>query len=184
MQIEHPDFCLRDITSEDAESYFELYSHPEVAIYDDFTPITREELRIDMARISLYTPTSAYLEFAVAIKPINKLIGVITLDRKNGHCYLGYHFHPSYHRKGYAVRSLMALLESMSSEERIILRLVSHPDNLASLSLADKLGFVQLKQQSINNIPEVVYKFDLEQWSIKRQADRNKSFVDHSYSTV
>ena len=37
MQIDLDNFCLRNITSEDAESYYELYSHPEVAKYDDFT---------------------------------------------------------------------------------------------------------------------------------------------------
>lgn len=181
MQIEHHGFFLRDITSEDAESYFELYSHPEVAKYDDFTPITREELQIDMARIALYTSVSMYRELAVAIPPTNKLIGVITLDCKSHYCYLGYHFHPSYQGKGYAIRSLMALLELMPPDERKKLRLISHPDNHASLSLANKLGFILIERRNINGNPELVYKFDSVQWAAKTEAHQVKLLVDHSY---
>ncbi len=181
MQIDLDNFCLRNITSEDAESYYELYSHPEVAKYDDFTPITREELQIDMARIALYTPVSAYRELAVSIPPTNKMIGVITLDCKSHYCYLGYHFHPSYQGKGYAIRSLTALLESMSPEERNNLRLASHPDNHASLSLANKLGFVLIERRNVNGISELVYRFDSEQWAAKTGTHPIKLFVDHSY---
>lgn len=184
MQIAHHDFCLRNITSEDAESYFELYSHPEVARYDDFTPITREELQIDMARIALYTPVSAYQELAVAIQPTNKMIGVITLDCKSDYCYLGYHFHPSFQGKGYAIRSLMTLLDSMPIEERNKLRILSHPDNQASLALANKLGFVQVGRRKVNGISEVIYKFDSGQWETKTQTNQTKLFVDHSYTSA
>lgn len=172
MQIEYNDFCLRSITSEDAESYYEIYSLPEVAKYDDFSPITREELLIDMARIALYTPDSAYQELAVAVQPTDKMIGVITLDKKNDCCYLGYHFHPRFQGKGYAVRSVRALIASLHPLERNTLRIASHPENRSSLSLAKKVGFVQIEEQVNEACVEVMYKFDSEQWETKAQVSQ------------
>jgi [ribosomal protein S5]-alanine N-acetyltransferase len=169
MYIEHSDFCLRSITGDDAEAYYEIFSHPEVARYDDYTPITRETLVADMARIALYDSSSAFRELAVASIADNKMIGVITLDQKRRYCYLGYHFHPAFQGKGYAVRSVMALLESMDPEKRNKLRLVSHPDNKASISLAEKIGFRFIKRRTLKEVPEVVFRFDLSRWESKKQ---------------
>lgn len=169
MYIEHSDFCLRSISIDDAEAYYEIYSHPEVAKYDDYKPITREDLVVDMARIVLYTPASAFRELAVATTADNRMIGVLTIDKKRRYIYLGYHFHPAYHGKGYAVRSVMALLERFTPQDRRLLRLVSHPDNRASLALAQKVGFVFMANRCLKGVREVVFRFDEDQWiSISR----------------
>lgn len=168
MYIEHGDFCLRSISSEDAEAYYEIYSHPEVAKYDDYKPITREDLVVDMARIALYTPASAYRELAVATTSDNKMIGVLTIDRKRRYMYLGYHFHPASQGKGYAVRSVRALLESFTPQERQLLRLVSHPENRASLALAQKVGFVFVAKRYLKGVREAVFRFDQEQWACRQ----------------
>ncbi len=170
MHIEHSDFCLRSISREDADAYYEIYSHPEVAKYDDYKPITREDLVIDMARIALYTPASVYRELAVATTMDNKMIGVLTLDKKRRYVYLGYHFHPAYQGKGYAVRSVRALLESFTPQDRQLLRLVSHPENRASLALAQKVGFVFVAKRYLKGVMEAVYRFDEEQWTCQAVA--------------
>ena len=168
MYIESSNFCLRSITREDAEAYYEIYSHPEVARFDDYKPITREELLIDMARIALYTPTSAYRELAVATLADDKMIGVLTLDKKRRYTYLGYHFHPDYQGKGYAVRSVRTLLASLSPQERSVMRLVSHPGNCSSLALAKKAGFVFVTRRSRKGVREEVFRFDAEEWVLLR----------------
>lgn len=165
MYIEHSDFCLRSITSNDAEAYYQIYSHPEVAKFDDFKPISREDLVVDMARIALYTTASAYRELAVATTADNKMIGVLTIDKKKRYVYLGYHFHPDYQGKGYAFRSVSALLEIFSPQERHVLRLVSHPDNRASIALARKLGFVFVARRYQKGVREEVFRFDAEHWA-------------------
>lgn len=165
MHIEHRDFCLRSITSDDAEAYYEIYSHPEVARYDDYTPITREDLAVDMARIALYSPSSTYRELAVATTTDNKMIGVLTIDKKRRYIYLGYHFHPDYQGKGFAVRSVMALLESFTPPDRCLLRLVSHPENRASLALAKKVGFVFVAKRCLKGVRESIFRFDEDQWA-------------------
>jgi [ribosomal protein S5]-alanine N-acetyltransferase len=167
MYIECRDFCVRNISSNDAEAYFEIYSNPQVAKYDDFAPITRADLVVDMARIALYNSQSAYRELAVVSLADNKMIGVITLDTKRKYCYIGYHFNPTYHGRGFAYRSVAALLESMSLNDRNKLRLLTHPDNISSISLAKKIGFVFVKQRFIKGVPESVYAFDVLEWEAK-----------------
>lgn len=168
MYIEFSDFCLRNINGFDAESYLALYSHPEVARFDDYTPISREDLAGEMKRIEGYHDNSAFLELAVASRYDNKMMGVITLDSKRKYCYLGYHFHPDFQGKGYAVRSVMGLLENMDETRRQTMRLVSHPENKASISLAEKVGFVYVGRRKLKGVPEVVYRFDSIQWASRR----------------
>ncbi len=176
MYIKFSDFCLRNINGFDAESYYELYSHPEVARFDDYTPISRDDMAGEMKRIEGYHDDSAFLELAVASLFDNRMMGVITLDRKRKYCYLGYHFHPDFQGKGFAVRSVMGLLENMDEARRETMRLVSHPDNKASISLAEKVGFVYVGRRRNKGIPEVVYRFDSLQWESRRlQALRSKS---------
>lgn len=165
MYIEHSDFCLRSINNDDAEAYYEIYSHPEVARFDDYKPISREDLVIDMARIALYTPVSAYRELAVATLRDNKMIGVLTIDKKRRYAYLGYHFHPAYQGKGFAVRSVRTLLQSYTPQQRQWFRLVSHPDNHASIALAQKVGFVFVENRWVKGVREIVFRFDEEQWA-------------------
>lgn len=167
MIIESDDLVIRNIESSDAEEYFEIFSHPEVARFDDFNPITREDLPGEMKRIESYRPDSSFIELAVAVKDSNKMMGVLTLERKRRYYYLGYHFNPAYHGKGFATRAVMALIASMSDKERHSLRLVSDPDNSASIALARRVGFIFLKRRSKKGIAEVVYLLDTSIWEVK-----------------
>ncbi|MFT3739305.1 MAG: GNAT family N-acetyltransferase [Breznakibacter sp.] len=165
MMLHLDEITVRPIEPGDAESYFEIFSHPDVARYDDFTPITREELVTDMARIEKYTPQSSFLELAVSILPSNKMVGIITIDKKRKYTYLGYHFNPAYHGKGLAIRSVRMFVQSLSDIEAYKLRVVTHPDNKASILLALKLGFSFLKNRTRKGILESVYRFDKRKWN-------------------
>lgn len=158
------EIIVRSIEQSDAESYYAIFSHPDVARYDDFTPITREELAVDMGRIAKYTPQSAFRELAVALWPSNQMVGVITVDKKRIYTYLGYHFNPAFHGRGLAVRSMAMFVAGLPCHQSERLRVVTHPDNKASISLAQKLGFVFLKNRRHHGVSESVYSFSLQAW--------------------
>jgi [ribosomal protein S5]-alanine N-acetyltransferase len=152
------EFNLRPVTIEDADDYFNIFSHPEVARYDDFKPITRTDLQSDLRRIAKYTIESPFLEVAVILCSENKMIGVITLDTKRKYCYLGYHFNPLFHGKGYATKSVLALIQQLPVSKQQTLRLVSDPNNLASIAVAKKLGFSLLQKRLKKGVSELIFQ--------------------------
>lgn len=160
MRIVEGNVCVRDIYQADAEAYFEIFSHPEVARYDDFEPIDREELTRDMARIASYKPHSLNREYAVSCLPDDRMIGILTVDMRRKYCYLGYHFNPSFHGKGYALASVKLFLNWLPQEVLTILKVVSDPENTASIKLAQKVGFRQTSKRKKNGKREVVLSFD------------------------
>lgn len=161
MRIIEDEICVRDILPSDSEAYFAIYSHPEVAKYDDFEPINRDELAQDMARVAAYTPHSLNREYGVCLLPGNEMIGILTVDMKKKYCYLGYHFHPSYHGHGYALRAVNLLLSHYKPEVLKYFRVVSDPENIASIKLAQKAGFKLVNRRMVHGKKEVVFSFDV-----------------------
>lgn len=157
MQLSDHRLCIRDIYPTDKEAYFQLYSHPDVAKYDDFEPITRDDLEVDMVRIAAYQADSLNREYAVALLENNWMMGVLTLDMRRKYCYLGYHFHPAYQGKGYAIEAVQLFLSSQSDSFQSIVRLLIDPENAPSIRLAEKIGFVKIKSQKKKLVREWVY---------------------------
>ena len=157
MQLSDHRLCIRDIYPTDKEAYFQLYSHPDVAKYDDFEPITRDDLEVDMVRIAAYQADSLNREYAVALLENNWMMGVLTLDMRRKYCYLGYHFHPAYQGKGYAIEAVQLFLSSQSDSFQSIVRLLIDPENAPSIRLAEKVGFVKIKSQKKKLVREWVY---------------------------
>lgn len=98
-------------------------------------------------------------EFAVALPEDDKMVGVLTLEKKRLYTYIGYHFNPDYQGRGYALRSVVALINSLGEDVQASLRLVSDPENHASVALAEKAGFVFLKRRKHKGVPEVMYVY-------------------------
>lgn len=157
MQLLDHRLCIRDIYPTDKEAYFQLYSHPDVAKYDDFEPITRDDLELDLVRISAYQTDSLNREYAVALLENNWMMGVLTLDMRRKYCYLGYHFHPAYQGKGFAIEAMQLFLSSQSDSFQSIVRLLIDPENVPSIQLAEKIGFVKIKSQKKKLVREWVY---------------------------
>ncbi len=157
MQLSDHRLCIRDIYPTDKEAYFQLYSHPDVAKYDDFEPITRDDLEVDMVRIANYQADSLNREYAVALLENNWMMGVLTLDMRRKYCYLGYHFHPAYQGKGYAIEAVQLFLSSQSDSFQSIVRLLIDPENAPSIRLAEKIGFVKIKSHKKKMVREWVY---------------------------
>ena len=149
--------CIRSIRQTDDQAYFDIFSHPQVALYDDFTPIKQEDLDADMKRIALYDDQSLFCEYAVALIESDLMIGVLTVDRKRKFTYLGYHFNPAYQGKGYAVASVQLFLSSLDEVSRKLVRLVIDPQNAQSIKLALKVGFVKIKSRVKNKKQELIF---------------------------
>ncbi len=159
MKINAGDLSVQDISIDDADAYLEIFGNPEVAKYDDFQPITRDDLDADMSRLLRQTDKSRIQEYGVRLHPDDKMIGVITIERKRLYYYLGYHFNPAFQGKGYAVSSVRAFVNALDTEKQSRLRLVSDPENKASLALAGKLGFKFLKRRKNKGAPELVFVY-------------------------
>ncbi len=81
----------------------------------------------------------------------DELVGWVDYDRDPDHDWLkpsevnvGYYLFPTARGKGYASRAVALLLGHLSRDtEHTVATLLIHPENLRSLALADRLGFVQ-----------------------------------------
>lgn len=79
---------------------------------------------------------------AVALKETDELIGEIVVMPNEDTFSLGYTFHYSHHRKGYAFEALSgltALLHAQQPDWEFIC--FTDPDNIPSMALLEKLGF-------------------------------------------
>lgn len=132
---------IRELEATDADAYLELFSEPSVAQYDDFTPITAADLPEFHRRLGLPLEELKEKEYAVALKPENRLVGILTLAKKRRYYYLGYHFIPRFQGKGLATRALRLFLPTLDPDILSRLRLAIHPQNSPSLAIAAKLGF-------------------------------------------
>jgi RimJ/RimL family protein N-acetyltransferase len=80
-----------------------------------------------------------------------QLLGWVDYDLDDDHDWLrpgevnvGYFLFPAARGKGYASRAVELLLEHLKQDtEHTVATLLIHPDNLRSLALARRLGFVQ-----------------------------------------
>ncbi|MBN2744321.1 MAG: GNAT family N-acetyltransferase [Marinilabiliaceae bacterium] len=159
MHFQEPRVVIRDILPADRMGYYELYSNPEVARYDDFAPIGLEELDADMLRISHYESGSLNREYAVSLPGDDYLMGVLTIDRRRKYCYLGYHFNPRFHGRGYALAAVRQFVSQQQASVRAVLRLVIDPGNAASIRLAEKAGFTKVGSRLKKGKREIVYAF-------------------------
>jgi RimJ/RimL family protein N-acetyltransferase len=81
----------------------------------------------------------------------DELVGWVDFDRDPDHDWLrpgevnvGYSLFPTARGKGSASRAVALLLEHLSRDtEHTVATLLIHPENLKSLALADRLGFVR-----------------------------------------
>jgi RimJ/RimL family protein N-acetyltransferase len=79
------------------------------------------------------------------------LVGWVDYDRDDDHDWLGpgevnvgYSLFPAARGKGYALRAVELLLEHLSRDtEHTVATLLIHPENVRSLAVARRLGFVQ-----------------------------------------
>lgn len=83
----------------------------------------------------------------------------------------GYTIFPAFRRKGYALEAATALMNWASRDERVVRFVLSiSPENVASLRLAQRLGFVQIgSQMDEEDGLENIYELQRESFRIGRR---------------
>lgn len=131
---------LRESEARDRPAYVELFASPEVGTY-----IGGSRPRAEVEAAVPELPGRRFGSFAVDLD--GAMIGMVTLDSRDGQTEIGYLFLPSAWGRGYAAEACAAALEWFAGArpgEPVALR--TQTANAASLRLAAKLGFTEVKR--------------------------------------
>lgn len=153
-----PSLTLRQMTPEDAADLFAFASDPEVQKYDSDPPM--QELAEAVSRIIQtreWFETKQAIPWGIALNSENRVIGSIAFmfwDSRKYVADLGYTVARPYWRQGIATEAVRALMDF--GFERMHLHRINvdtRMDNLASVALMRKLGFVHegVRRECIRN---------------------------------
>ena len=140
---------IRQFVPQDLSAYLEFMLDPESTQYlafdaDQKTKKGATDL-FDIV-ISSYQSENRVHAYAIALADSNQYVGSCGFaadGSENVECY--YSIHPKYGRKGYAYEAMIGLLEVLQSCPSIAeIRAYCAPENTASISLAEKLGFKRI----------------------------------------
>lgn len=133
---------IRNLTVSDHSAYFKIFGNPNIALYDDFLPITEEDAVQNVTDIiANYAANHHEQEFAVALIPENNTIGILYMRHEMTRILIGYHFNENYQGKGYAIEAVKAFIAWIyDNYDKKIEALVDF-QNLPSIKLLKKTGF-------------------------------------------
>lgn len=141
--LETDRLALRNYTMEDMEDLMEIFSQEEVAQYEDFDPMTKDEVNeliVDWIHKDH--------RMVVIQKNSNKVIGCVGywVD-EDGDYSIDYDFNPRYSKLGFATEAANKLLTYLF-EELKILKIYGDCDirNENSWHLLERLGFQRIQQ--------------------------------------
>lgn len=146
--LESDRLVLRRLTPEDVQEVYELRSNPETMKYIPRPLVTNlEEAMEHITMINDKIDSGEGINWAITLKPSNKLLGIIGHYRIKWEHYrseIGYMLLPEAHGKGIATEAIQLICTygfnhmKMHSLEGII-----DPENSASARVLEKNGFVQ-----------------------------------------
>lgn len=147
--LETERLVLRKIDKDkDLADFFVLRSNAEVMKYIPRPVATEHQEVVDL----INTGNEGYergemLSLAIALKETDTFIGVVGFYRinwDNHRTEIGYILNPLYRGKGYVHEACSALIKFAFEEVGFhSLEAVIHPDNIKSINLIEKLGFVK-----------------------------------------
>ncbi|GAA0773746.1 GNAT family N-acetyltransferase [Clostridium subterminale] len=114
-ELESERLIFREVNSEDVEEVFKIYSDPEVAKYDWFTPINTKDDALSI--INCYKKefeNKEEITWGMARKNDNKIIGYCNLgsfDDDSIRSEIGYGFNRDEWNKGYATEAIKVLVK-------------------------------------------------------------------------
>lgn len=160
IHIETERLLIRNLLDSDQTAYYNIFGNPNIALYDDFSPITKEDAVQNINDIKAnYVNGNHEQEFAVALLSQNNTIGVLYMRNETNRILIGYHFNEDYHGKGYAIEAVRAYINWISgNSSKKIEALVDH-NNQPSLKLLKKLGFIFLEQTGDELVFELTNSF-------------------------
>ena len=139
---------LRNFRSDDwlaLQAMIIEYQSTQAASFEDPWPTDDENIR---NITNWFVSGDDYL--AVIFKETTALIGFISCGQRDivGEKVnnLGYVFHPHYYEHGYATESCLAVMDYLFMQKNIDrIYTGTHPDNLASVKLLERLGLQKIK---------------------------------------
>ena len=145
---------LRNYHVEDIPDVFEYFSHEDVARYEDFHPMTMEEVTEEVTEWSTMDN-----RLVAVLKGTDKVIGSVGywVD-DDGDYSIDFDFNPKYGKKGYAFEAASKLLDYLFNEVKIP-KIFGDCDvrNENSYKLMERLGF-----ERIDKLDNESYKDDLD----------------------
>ena len=146
-EIETERLLLRPFTYADCQSFYKVVSNPDNLAFIFPVKTSQEEAENLMVEMFMRTPLG---KWAIIAKETQQLIGAISFERLNEQtrqAELGYFLHRDYWGQGFATEavrtiSFLALYQLGLTDISII----AHFENIASQKVAEKAGFVLLRQ--------------------------------------
>ena len=139
---------LRQITMENVDFLYELYTSGDVLRYFGMSPIESKDVAVSMVEnYENHLKSGGPMRWAIVEKDSNKMIGTCGfhgISKAYKRCEIGYDLSPEYWGKGIMGEALSPLLGFLFSEKGMNrVGAVIVPYNKASSRVVEKLGFKQ-----------------------------------------
>jgi len=137
---------IRKFKPTDLAGLVDMFTDQEVMRYiGPRRPMTEAEIQNWLANI-LQRQESELTRYAVALKAIDELIGVVGLRDEDGIKDFGYYFRRSYWQKGYAQEACSAILDHIETDLQIKdYQIFIADENINSIRMIKKLGMQAVK---------------------------------------
>lgn len=143
MDIMAEGLTVRRVAAEDWESIKEIWDDRKRSVYARFDKPDDTDPDIVRRRIEKwvsYADSTEHLFFAVCLD--GQLIGYVAFNRREGGYETGYCFHSGYHGKGYAKKSMRALINAIYDiQPGAVITAGTAVENIPSVRLLQSLGF-------------------------------------------
>ncbi|MBS4073365.1 MAG: GNAT family N-acetyltransferase [Algoriphagus sp.] len=147
LSIETYRLHLRSLSTSDFDDFFRYRKMPEVALYQSFEAMTKEEAQAFILENSNYHfgMPGEWVQYGIEVRETNSLIGdfALKLDLEDSKlAELGITISPLHQRKGYAKEALLGILNFLFEEygvQQVIA--VADAENVASVSMLTRVGF-------------------------------------------
>lgn len=149
-------YIIRNISENDYEDIYRIYGDIEIMKYDIENLLkSLDDAKNDIKLINKAILNKWFIRWAIIDKQTNDFIGTIALhhfefDKKK--VQIGYNLKKSYWRKGIMSNVLKLTIDYLQSNSSIeTLEAYINTENIASVKLAEKLGF-ELYSRENNNL--------------------------------
>ena len=141
-----PRLLLREIVDADAPALFAIHSDIETMRWFGVDPMKEPREAIALATLfASWFGSKTGVRWALVRRIDNQLIGTAGLFRWNKswrNCMIGFELARSFHHQGYMIEAVSSILHYGFSDLRLNrVQAEIHPENIASGTLVEKLGF-------------------------------------------
>lgn len=152
MNITTEGLTIRRIVVEDWKGIKEIWDDQKHSTYARFDKPNDTEPVIVRKRIekwASYAYSMEHMFFAVCLD--ERIIGYVAFNRRDNGYETGYCFHSKYHGKGYAKKSMIALIHTIHDIQLCaVITAGTAIENIPSIRLLQSLGFHQIGTERVS----------------------------------